>query len=186
MPTRGRPIDRATAPCRYPPAGPLLAPLDGLGLFRPSESVALAGWADSGTGRNNHDLGTIGVRAVVPNAAEHVVAMLGVAPAGRFGVDSNAERHWPRVRQRGMPALEEAADSRSRTGRWRLGGSRRELPLGGLRRPALGGANGDGGQWVKNSSSAESTRILRRSAAVGAQSASRLRYAPVSRWPSGR
>lgn len=60
-PRRVRPIDRATA-LRCPPAGPLLALLDGLGLFRPSRVGRLAGWADSGTGRNNHDLGTIGVR----------------------------------------------------------------------------------------------------------------------------
>jgi hypothetical protein len=33
---RVRPIDRATTPCGYPPAGPLLALLEGLGLFRPS------------------------------------------------------------------------------------------------------------------------------------------------------
>ena len=37
-------------------------------------SVALAGWADSGTGRNNHDLGTIGVRSTRSHQATNRTA----------------------------------------------------------------------------------------------------------------
>ena len=61
-PRRVRPIDRATAPAATRPRDPYSLSLTASDCSDLLASVALAGWADSGTGRNNHDLGTIGER----------------------------------------------------------------------------------------------------------------------------
>ena len=60
-PRRVRPIDRATAPAATRPRDPYSLYLTASNCSDLLASVALAGWAASGTGRNNHDLGTIGV-----------------------------------------------------------------------------------------------------------------------------
>ena len=103
---RARPIDRATAPCRCPPAGPLLALLDGLVLFRPSR----VGWpcrvgrfrhrSEQSRPRNNRrcsDVGTttnLGTRCA--RGCKHLSPLPAFAGALEPAVADAGGRHYPR------------------------------------------------------------------------------------------
>ena len=121
---RVRPVDRAPPlPAATRPRDPYSL-LDGLELFRPSRVVALAGWVDSGTGRNNHDIGTIGLRrGPRPGGSPHRTSRLlppgSMAAARALRTVSACSREHPKRRSVRRPggACEPRRPPRSRPNR---------------------------------------------------------------------